>query len=75
MKAYKITATAIDSNGVCIDANTPETLGEAWGETYLTKAEADEVRDYLESDIPEGYETSEYSVVEIEIEDSYSLVL
>lgn len=68
MKAYKITATAIDNNGVCISSNTAETLGEAYGVTYLTRERADEVRDDLESDIPEGYESSEYSVEEIEIE-------
>ena len=66
MKAYKITATAIDSNGVEISSNTAETLGEAYGMTYLTKERAEEVRDELESDLPEGYESTEYAVEEIE---------
>jgi hypothetical protein len=68
MKAYKITATAIDNNGVKISSNTAETLGEAFQMTYLTRERADEVRDYLASDLPEGYESSEYAVEEIEIE-------
>jgi hypothetical protein len=68
MKAYKITATAIDNNGVTISSNTAETLGDAYAMTYLTRERADEVRDDLECDIPEGYETSEYTVEEIEID-------
>lgn len=68
MKAYKITATATDSNGVRISSNTAETLGEAYGVTYLTRERAEEARDNLASDLPEGYETSEYEVEEIEIE-------
>lgn len=68
MKAYKITATAKDSNEVRIDSNTVETLGEAYGMTYLTRDRADEVADMLGDDLPEGYESSEYSVEEIEIE-------
>lgn len=69
MKAYKITATATDSNGVCISSNTAETLGDAYGVTYLTKERADEVAEDLSSDLPEGYETTMYSVDEIEIDE------
>lgn len=45
------------------------------GGSKSSEAKAAAVRDYLESDIPEGYETSEYSVVEIKIEDSYYAIL
>lgn len=68
MKVYKITATAADSNGVLISSNTAETLGDAYGVTYLTRERAEEVRDDLASDLPEGYETSEYEIEGIEIE-------
>jgi hypothetical protein len=67
MKAYKITATAIDRNGVEIDANQAETLGEAYGMIYLTKERAKEAAENLADDLPEGYETSKYEVEEIEI--------
>ena len=68
MKAYKITATATDSNGVEISSNTAETLGEAYGMTYTIKERAEEVAEELASDLPEGYESSKYEVEEIEID-------
>lgn len=62
MKKYKVTATAIDRNGVEIDANTAEALGNALGTIYATRAEAQAVADDLADDLPEGYETTMYAV-------------
>jgi len=62
MKKYKVTATATDRNGVEIDANTAEALGYAYGRTYTSRAEAQAVADDLADDLPEGYESTVYTV-------------
>jgi hypothetical protein len=68
MKTYKITATIIDCNGVEVDANIPEALGEAYGASYASRAEADGFAFDLQNDLPEGWETLKYCVIEVEVE-------
>ena len=63
MTSYKITASATDSNGVEIDASTAEALGHAYGRTYTSRAEALDVADDLANDLPEGWETTVYTVI------------
>jgi hypothetical protein len=59
---YKITAHYTDSTGTVLDTSTAEALGDAWGKTYATRAEAQDIADDLADDLPEGYETVEYAV-------------
>jgi len=68
MKAYKITATTIDSNGRTISLNNPETLGDAYGVTYLTEDAANQAWDDVDCDTPAGYASCKYSVEDVEIE-------
>lgn len=67
MKIYKITATIEDSNGVRVDANCPEVLGEAWGMGYLSFNRAKTVLENLETDMPEGYKTVIYEISHREV--------
>ena len=69
MTAYKITATATDSTGVCISSDTAEALGEAYGRIYLTRDRAEDVAEDLASELPEGYDTTRYSVEAVDIDD------
>lgn len=68
MKAYKITATSEDNNGVRVDASTPETLGDAHGRLFASAEAADAAADALRSDISMVNETTEYEVEEEEID-------
>lgn len=61
MKTYKITATIIDNNGVRVWSSNAETLGEYFGRTFATRAEAEEAAENLSD---EGLATAEYSVEE-----------
>jgi hypothetical protein len=70
MKTYKITATGVDCNGVEVDANMPETLGEAYGASYASRAEAESFAFDLQNDLPEGsafWKTLKYCVIEVEV--------
>ena len=60
MKAYIITATIEDSNGVRVSSNNAETLGNAYGVTYLTRESAETEAEALE------YESAEYDVEEVD---------
>lgn len=66
MKAYKITATSEDNNGVRVDATTPETLGDAHGRLYASEVEAMDAAEALQADLSEVNETTEYFVEEVE---------
>lgn len=68
MKAYKITATFIDNNGVRVTSNNAETLGEAHGKFYLTRESAEDALSYLEGYRPEGYEDVNFDLEEFEVD-------
>jgi hypothetical protein len=59
---YKIACQVQDSTGTIVSQNTPEGLGDAYGVSYATEEEAQDVADALAADLPEGYETAEYFV-------------
>ena len=67
MKAYKITATAVDNNNVWVASNNAETLGTAYRKTYLTREHAEAVVNDLAADRTGAYGTCEYEIEEIDI--------
>ena len=71
MREYTITATVLDNNGVRVYAESPESLGDAYQRIYFSRDCAQKEVDYLEIDIPEDYESVEYTIMD---DDFYGFV-
>ena len=71
MKSYKLTATVIDNNEVRVWSANAETLGAAYGITYLTEEAADSARvdaqDGIDDVCPDW--KAEIEIEEIEIDE------